>query len=310
MSISRQLAAIMFTDIVDYTTLMSEDENSALKLLHENRQMQKNLIEKFNGKWIKELGDGVLASFNSVNNSVNCAKEIIKACQQVENLSLRIGIHQGEIVIENDDVFGADVNIASHIQASILISEVVQKIIANQKDIKTSYFKDEVLKHLKQPIRLYEVLTRDWVNNIDKEVIVQPKKIADLDRNVSIKDNNGREYKALDIEYTSNGTPNIDFGKEDTEFVVDWSLNSPGNIWIYNQRHDTIIIGMIEDKYEFIDFEKLILYRKDIPMQNVISKGTYLIMKNKFNNIALLKFLDIEFIGDSKGILKTKYIII
>lgn len=63
---SRQLAAIMFTDIVGYTSLMGDDEEKAFELLRQNRQLQKPLIEKFNGTWIKELGDGVLASFTTV----------------------------------------------------------------------------------------------------------------------------------------------------------------------------------------------------------------------------------------------------
>ena len=65
--ISRQLAAIMFTDIVGYTTLMGNDEQKAFELLKKNRELQKPIIEQYNGRWIKELGDGVLASFNTVS---------------------------------------------------------------------------------------------------------------------------------------------------------------------------------------------------------------------------------------------------
>ncbi len=63
MSQSRQLAAIMFTDIVGYTALMGEDEQKAFDLLRKNRQVQQPIIKQFNGKLIKELGDGILASF-------------------------------------------------------------------------------------------------------------------------------------------------------------------------------------------------------------------------------------------------------
>ena len=70
MSHSRQLAAIMFTDIVGYTALMGEDEEKAFDLLRKNRQLQKPIIEKFNGAWIKEIGDGVLASFYTVTDAV------------------------------------------------------------------------------------------------------------------------------------------------------------------------------------------------------------------------------------------------
>src|SRR5918995_448381 len=105
MSKSRQLAAIMFTDIVGYTTLMGEDEEKAFNLLDKNRQLQQPEIERYGGKWIKELGDGVLASFSTVTDAVSCACSIVKACEQIEGLKLRIGIHQGEVIFENNDVF-------------------------------------------------------------------------------------------------------------------------------------------------------------------------------------------------------------
>jgi class 3 adenylate cyclase len=113
----RQLAAIMFTDIVGYTALMGEDEQKAFDFLQKNRELQKPLIEQFGGRWIKELGDGVLASFHTVSDAVNAAVAIQKECIKANNFQLRIGIHQGEVVAEADDVFGDAVNIASRIQA-------------------------------------------------------------------------------------------------------------------------------------------------------------------------------------------------
>ena len=92
MSESRQLAAILFTDIVGYTALMGEDEHKAFDLLKKNRLLQKPLIEKFNGTWIKELGDGVLALFVSATDAVACACSIVKGSRQVPGLQLRIGI--------------------------------------------------------------------------------------------------------------------------------------------------------------------------------------------------------------------------
>src|SRR6266487_5579466 len=117
MSQSRQLAAIMFTDIVGYTALMGEDEQKAFDLLRKNRQLQQPIIKQFNGTWIKEIGDGVLASFNTVTDAVLCASKIQKACADINDLKLRIGIHLGEVVFEDNDVFGDGVNIASRLQA-------------------------------------------------------------------------------------------------------------------------------------------------------------------------------------------------
>src|SRR5678810_86847 len=110
---SRQLAAIMFTDIVGYTALMGNDEKKAFELLSLNRAIQKPVIEKNNGKWIKELGDGIMASFNTASDAVNAAMKIQEASNAAKNFQLKIGIHLGEVVFENDDVYGDGVNIAS-----------------------------------------------------------------------------------------------------------------------------------------------------------------------------------------------------
>ena len=134
----RQLAVIMFTDIAGYTSLMEEDEQEALRLLSVNRQLQRPIIEKYDGRWLKELGDGVLASFMTVTDAVNAAIEIQKSCKETPELKLRMGIHLGEVIFENDDVFGSGVNIASRIQSlapegGILVSDSVRKNLTNKK---------------------------------------------------------------------------------------------------------------------------------------------------------------------------------
>jgi len=73
---SRQLAAIMFTDIVGYTALMGTDEQKAFELIKKNRAIHKQLIKQYHGTWIKELGDGVLASFSTVTDAVYCESAI------------------------------------------------------------------------------------------------------------------------------------------------------------------------------------------------------------------------------------------
>ena len=65
MESKRQLAAIMFTDIVGYTALMGKDSTKALELVRINKEIQKPLVEKHNGRWLKEMGDGVLVQFNT-----------------------------------------------------------------------------------------------------------------------------------------------------------------------------------------------------------------------------------------------------
>ena len=94
MSTSRQLAAIMFTDIVGYTALMGKDADKALKLIRVSKEIQKPLVEKHNGKWLKEMGDGSLSSFNSALDAVNCSIEIQESVRARLDAKLRIGIHR------------------------------------------------------------------------------------------------------------------------------------------------------------------------------------------------------------------------
>ena len=165
---SRQLAAIMFTDIVGYTALMGRDEQKAFELLDKNRQIQKPIIERFNGRWIKELGDGVMASFNTVSDAVNAAIQIQQKCNTAKEFQLRIGIHLGEVVFEKDDVFGDGVNIASRIQAianpgSIYISETIHNSLSNKKDFQTKFVKEEKLKNVKESVKIYQVIADNVV---------------------------------------------------------------------------------------------------------------------------------------------------
>ena len=158
----RQLAAIMFTDIVGYTALMGLDEERGFELLKRNRQVQRPTIEKYNGKWLKEIGDGVLASFTTVTDAVYCAKAIQELCSQEEDLKLRIGIHQGEMVFEGEDVFGDGVNIASRLEplapiGGIYVSEAVFENIENKRDLDAQFVKEEILKNVRHPVRIYQI---------------------------------------------------------------------------------------------------------------------------------------------------------
>ncbi|HLY68769.1 MAG TPA: adenylate/guanylate cyclase domain-containing protein [Puia sp.] len=164
MSQSRQLAAIMFTDIVGYTALMGNDEKKAFELLRKNREIQKPIIEEFAGQWIKELGDGVLASFSSVSNAVYAAIKIQETCQQFNSFELRIGIHQGDVVFENGDIFGDAVNIASRLQSAappggIYVSESVHRNVSNKNDIRSEFIRLENFKHVKDSIAVYRILS-------------------------------------------------------------------------------------------------------------------------------------------------------
>ncbi len=160
MTTTRKLAAIMFTDIVGYTALMGSDEDRAFGILRKNREIHSNLIGQYNGKLIKEMGDGMLVQFNSAINAVQCAIKIQKQSGEAFEEKIRVGIHLGDITFEKKDVFGDGVNIASRLQdianpGGIYISESVQKAVKAWNTIKTSYLGQFRLKNVDYKIPTY-----------------------------------------------------------------------------------------------------------------------------------------------------------
>ena len=113
---TRKLAAIVFTDIVGFTELSAKNEPAALELLNQQREILKPIVEQHGGNWLKEIGDGLLLTFNTNIEAVLCSIAIQEAAKSIPELDLRIGIHQGEVVFQGDDVVGDDVNIASRIE--------------------------------------------------------------------------------------------------------------------------------------------------------------------------------------------------
>lgn len=157
----RKHAAIMFTDIVGYTALMGKDENRALSVLQKNREIHKRLIKKYLGELIKEMGDGLLISFPLASDAVRCAQEIQHVIKN-ENITLRIGIHEGEVLFEGRDVLGDGVNIASRLQeftdpGCIVVSGAVYTNIKNKPEIEVEFVKETTFKNVDEPVKVYKV---------------------------------------------------------------------------------------------------------------------------------------------------------
>ena len=163
--VERKHATIMFTDIVGYTALMGSDEDKAFEILRKNRAIHQELSGKHDGKLVKELGDGMLLSFNLPSDAVRCAIDIQLACK-AENIPLKIGIHDGEVTFEGKDVFGDGVNISSRLQAdarkgNIYVSGSVYRNVKNKKNIRSRFIDEKTYKNVDDPIRVYQIISSD-----------------------------------------------------------------------------------------------------------------------------------------------------
>ena len=145
----RRLAAIMFTDIVGFSRQMGADEARMLRLLEVHNQIVSQAVAAHHGHVIKTIGDAFLVDFPSVVNAVQCAQTIQVQLwthnagkDRAEQIHVRIGIHLGDIVQRDGDVFGDGVNIAARLQSlaapdSICISDMVYRDVVKKVDLGT-----------------------------------------------------------------------------------------------------------------------------------------------------------------------------
>ena len=112
----RKLAAILFSDIAGFTQLTAGDEEKAVNLINHQRELFQPIVAEFDGEWLKEIGDGLLLSFSSSKKAINCAIKLQEKSNNIDNLDIRIGLHQGDVIISDNDVLGDDVNIAARIE--------------------------------------------------------------------------------------------------------------------------------------------------------------------------------------------------
>jgi class 3 adenylate cyclase/tetratricopeptide (TPR) repeat protein len=158
---TRKLAAVMFTDMEGYTSMFQANETSAMDKLQIHRQYLESATKKNNGHIIKFYGDGSLAIYDSVMDAMRSAIEIQKVSME-HQLPVRIGIHIGDVIYKEDDVYGDAVNVASRIQSmgipgSVVVSKKVADEIKNQPDIGLKLLGKYSLKNVNERMELYAV---------------------------------------------------------------------------------------------------------------------------------------------------------
>ncbi len=166
----RKLAAIMFTDMVGYSALSQRDDRLALELLEEHRRLLREIFPRFYGTEIKTIGDAFLVEFGSALEAAQCAIEIQRTLAKRNHdvtldrrIELKIGIHIGDVVHRNGDVYGDGVNIASRIEAlagagGICVSMDVERQIRNALEARFEKFGSADLKNIKLPMELFRIV--------------------------------------------------------------------------------------------------------------------------------------------------------
>lgn len=160
----------MFTDIVGFTALAQRDEAKALAILAEQRRLVKPLVDEHRGHVVKTLGDGFLIEFGSAVDGARCAIAIQEAMRRREQeaspedrFRLRVGLHVGDIVLEQGDVLGDGVNVASRVEAcappgGICMTEDVARQVRNKLDHPVEPAGRRRLKNVRRPVRLYRIV--------------------------------------------------------------------------------------------------------------------------------------------------------
>lgn len=166
----RRLAAILATDVVGYSKLIREDEAHTLAALRDHReQIIEPKITERNGRIVKLTGDGLLAEFPSAVEAVQCAVEIQHLLKErsvdlpeEKKVVYRTGINIGDIVVEDEDIYGDGVNIAARLESlaepgGVCITRNVFDQVKDKLDLTTEFLGDHEVKNIAEPIAIYRV---------------------------------------------------------------------------------------------------------------------------------------------------------
>ncbi|MDY6790612.1 MAG: tetratricopeptide repeat protein [Thermodesulfobacteriota bacterium] len=184
----RKLAAILSADVKGYSRLMGEDEEATVRTITGYREVMTGLIKGQNGRVVDAKGDNVLAEFPSVVDAVRCAVEIqkqlkVKNDQIAENrrMEFRIGINLGDVIEEEQTIYGDGVNIAARLEGladggGICISRTAFDQVKNKLELGYEYLGEHSVKNIAEAVRVYKVLSKtEYAGKVIGEAKLKPK---------------------------------------------------------------------------------------------------------------------------------------
>jgi adenylate cyclase len=168
--VKRRLTSILCADVKSYARLMESDETRTIGTLRQYRAAMDALIERHDGRTINTWGDAVIAEFSSVVEAVQCAIEVQRELSvrnrdlpAAEQMWFRIGINLGDVMVEDDDLYGEGVNIAARLQelaepGGILISGPVYDLVRNKLSVGFEHLGQQAIKNVTEPVISYRIL--------------------------------------------------------------------------------------------------------------------------------------------------------
>ncbi|PWN06016.1 Pycsar system effector family protein [Rhodohalobacter mucosus] len=153
----------MFADIVGYTKMMQQDEENAKSLRDRQRSVIERYLLDYHGQVMQYYGDGTLIMFGSALDAVKCARDIQLELTKQPAVPVRIGIHMGDVVYDDEGIYGDAVNVASRIQSvgvsgSVMLSDNVFNEIKNHPGIRVESCGEHALKNVAMPVNLYSLV--------------------------------------------------------------------------------------------------------------------------------------------------------
>ena len=166
----RKLTAILSADVVGYSRLMGNDEEATIRTLNEYRGAICNLVKYYRGRVVDTTGDNLMADFSSAVDAVKCSVEIQRELAERNaelpynrKMEFRIGVNVGDVVEEDDRIYGDGVNIAARVEGlaeagGICISGKVYDHVENKLDFEYEFIGEQEVKNIVKPVRVYRVL--------------------------------------------------------------------------------------------------------------------------------------------------------
>ncbi len=194
----RKLTAILSADVKGYSLLMKDDELATVQTLKTYRKLMADLIHQHHGRVVDTPGDNVLAEFASVVDAVQGAVSIQKELKVMNDelpdhrkMKFRIGINLGDVIVENDQIYGDGINIAARLEGmadagGICISRTAFDQIEDKLPFGYEYMGEKFAKNITKPVRAYKVLLWPEVatpkNEIAKDTSIKIKQKAHTKR--------------------------------------------------------------------------------------------------------------------------------